>query len=339
MNATPRHAPSKRTIPATERRPLTKTTIAAALVLLASSTLACGLGSAAGGATDNDLADTAPTVAELVNATYAGVFDEPVTLTGGRWEGEPYVEGGASRPSAGLVEDFVLRGDVDGDGRDDAVVLLWESSGGSGTRTYLAAMGRAGGAVVNLGTALVGDRVQVKTGFVADGLITLDLIHAGPGEAACCPTQKALAGWRLIDGAMTPSESVITGTLSLDDLQGPVWRLAAIGWDDPVEEDPGAVIRFDGDKVTGNGGCNGYFGTVSSNTPGQLEFSAMGTTMMACPDPVMDLERRYLRTLARGSSYGFVAGRLVIGCETEDGLVSLIFKRSEDAASSSDDGP
>jgi heat shock protein HslJ len=200
-------------------------------------------------------------------------------------------------------------------------------------------MGWSGDAVVNLGTTMVGDRVQVKTGFIADGLITLDLIQAGPGEAACCPTQKALAGWRLIDGSLTPTESVITGTLSLEDLQGPEWHLAAIGWDDPVLEEPGVVIRFDGDKVTGTGGCNGYFGTVTSDAPGQLEFSAMGTTMMACPDPVMDLERRYLRALAAGSSYTFVAGRLVIGCETDDGPVALIFRRLESMEPAIEEGP
>lgn len=321
------------------RQSLTTPTIAAALVMVVVSTPACGLGSAAGGAADNHSADTAPTVQELANAAYAGVFDEPVTLVDGRWEGAPFVEGGASRPSAGLVEDFVLTGDVDGDGREDAVVLLWESSGGSGTRTYLAAMGWAGDAVVNLGTTMVGDRVQVKTGFIADGLITLDLIQAGPGEAACCPTQKALAGWRLIDGSLTPTESVITGTLSLEDLQGPEWHLATFGWDDPVLEEPGVVIRFDGDKVTGTGGCNGYFGTVTSDAPGQLEFSAMGTTMMACPEPAMDLERRYLRTLAGGSNFSFAAGRLVIGCETDDGPVSLVFIRSESAESPADDSP
>jgi heat shock protein HslJ len=65
----------------------------------------------------------------------------------------------------------------------------------------------------------------------------------------------------------------------------------------------------------------------------------MGTTMMACPEPGMDLERRYLHALAGGSTYSFVAGRLVIGCETDDGPVSLIFKRSEGAESPADDSP
>ena len=74
----------------------------------------------------------APTAFELAHATYSGIMDEPVTLTGGRWEGEPFVEGGASRPTVGLVDHFILTGDLDGDGLDEAVTFLWESSGGSG---------------------------------------------------------------------------------------------------------------------------------------------------------------------------------------------------------------
>lgn len=34
------------------------------------------------------------TVAQLANATYSGIYDEPVTLTDGVYEGEPFVEGG-----------------------------------------------------------------------------------------------------------------------------------------------------------------------------------------------------------------------------------------------------
>jgi len=60
--------------------------------------------------------DEAPTAAELANATYIGFEEGPATLVEGRWEGEPYVEGGASRPSAGLVEDFAPAGDLNGDG-------------------------------------------------------------------------------------------------------------------------------------------------------------------------------------------------------------------------------
>jgi len=60
--------------------------------------------------------------------------------------------------------------------------------------------------------------------------------------------------------------------------------------------------------------------------------------MRMCPEPVNNLERRYLRALAGGSTYGFIAGRLVIGCETDNGRVQLIFKRREAAASPTDQG-
>jgi hypothetical protein len=99
----------------------------------------------------------------LANMTYPGITGADITLEDARWEGKPYVEGGAARPAAGMVEDFLLAGDLDGDGTDEVVVLLWESSGGSGTRSYVAAVGRHDGDTVNLGTALVGDRAQAET--------------------------------------------------------------------------------------------------------------------------------------------------------------------------------
>jgi heat shock protein HslJ len=313
------------------------------IVLVAALSTSCGLGSASGGATDDasgePAAGSSPTPDELANATYRGVLDHPVTLVDGRWEGEPFVEGGASRPTVGLGEGFLLTGDLTGDGRDEAVVLLWEASGGSGTRTHLAVVGRQDGGVANLGTSLVGDRIQVRTGFIVDGVITLDVIRAGPGDAACCPTEKALIGWRLEDGSLTQIAISITGVLSLEDLRGPVWTLVAIGPDGQVSDHPQIDIQFSDDRVEGSGGCNEYFGTVTGEAPGKLSFSAMGTTMMACPEPVMDLERRYLHTLADGSSYSFVGGRLVIGCETDDGPVSLVFERLSDAPPATDDEP
>ena len=322
----------------TSNTPLPMTAIA--ILLAAVIPAACGLGSAAGGPGATGLrATSALSLEELGNATFTGVLDEPVTLDGGVWEGEPFVGGGASRPRAGLVEHFLLSGDLDGDDLDEAVVLLWESSGGSGNRVYLAAVERQHGGVVNLGTALVGDRVQIKAGAIVDGAISLDLIQAGPREAACCPTQKALVTWRLEDGNLVRVATEITGELSLEDLRGSDWVLAAIGQEEPVSGDSRIRIRFVEDRVDGSGGCNSYFGTVTGEEPGQLRFSAMGTTMMACSDPVMDLERRYLRTLAGGSTYRFSAGRLVIGCDTDEGPVPLIFERRDATGPAVENGP
>jgi hypothetical protein len=46
---------------------------------------------------------TAATLGELRAATYEGIFDYPVTLIDGCYEGEPFVEGGASATAALVV--------------------------------------------------------------------------------------------------------------------------------------------------------------------------------------------------------------------------------------------
>ena len=105
----------------------------AACGLLASLTCAaCGQGLLESASTGRPAG--APTIEELTNTTFFGVFDRPVTLDDGRWEGEPFAEDGASRPSVGLIAHFQLTDDLDGDGKKEAAVLLRASSGGSGTR-------------------------------------------------------------------------------------------------------------------------------------------------------------------------------------------------------------
>jgi heat shock protein HslJ len=267
----------------------------------------------------------APTASELAHATYSGVMNEPVTLISGRWEGEPYVDGGASRPAVGLVEHFILLGDLNGDGLDEAVTLLWESSGGSGNRLYLAVMSRREEDVENLGTALIGDRVQIRSGTVDEGRITLDIVRAGPEDAACCPTEKALVTWTLSGDGLSQIADETIGTLSLADLGGREWVLRELGHEQPLPEKVEISLVFQDDKVSGNSGCNNYFAGVVTPRPGELEFNGMGATRMACPEPVMDLERRYLSALAGASGYRFLAGRLVLTCETDEGPQVLVF--------------
>ena len=74
---------------------------------------------------------------DIRNATVIGLFDDPVTLTDGYWEGEPYVVGGASRPTAGIIDDLSVAGDLDGDGNTETVAFLWSATGGSGTRNHV----------------------------------------------------------------------------------------------------------------------------------------------------------------------------------------------------------
>jgi heat shock protein HslJ len=296
--------------------------IAAALAL----TAACSRG----GAITTSM-ETTPSVADLSSATYREVFEESVTLIDGRWEGAPFVDGGASRPSVGLVDHFVLTGDLDGDERDDAAVVLWQSSGGSGTRLYLAAMSKMDGRVTNLGTALIGDRVQIRSGMIDSRRIVLDLVRAGPKDAACCPTEKALVAWVLRDGGLSVLSEDVIGTLSTSDLEGPEWMLVELGWEQPVPDRSEITLRFVKDRAEGHTGCNSYFAGVTAGAPGEFGFNGMGTTRAACPEPAMELERSYLAALADASTFSFLGGRLVIGCDTEKGRVALVFAPRDSA--------
>jgi heat shock protein HslJ len=271
-------------------------------------------------------AAAAPSLDELANATYSGVEEGPVTLSDGAWEGEPFVAGGASRPRVTLVPDFRLAGDLDGDGSEDAAVLLTESSGGSGSVVYLAVVGRRGGVLVNLGTALVGDRVQVRAGRVANGQVGLEVVQAGPNDAACCPSQLAVRRFNLADGKLTEEAPEMVGTLSLAGLRGSEWVLREFARGDPAPAEPEITLAFTDDGVTGSSGCNRYFGSPkAADSPGDLVFGPLGGTRKACPEPAMQLEQRYLKALGSVRKFGFAGGKLALTYRDGDSVATLLF--------------
>ena len=268
-----------------------------------------------------------PSASELANMSYAGINKNAVTLEDERWEGEPFVEGGASRPVIGLVSDFRLTGDLDGDGVDEVVVLLWENSGGSGTFSYVAAAGRRDGKPVNLGTAFIGDRVQLRSGQIKDGMIRLDVVQQGPDDAGCCPSQNASRYWTLGSYGLYEGEAQITGTATLQDIMGKEWLLIQLNRDQPVPELLAVTLNFDGERLTGKSGCNGYFaGVTEGEIPEDLTVGTIGGTRMACPEETMALESRYLESLGNVIKYGFLNGKLALMSQQDGGTKILLFK-------------
>lgn len=135
-------------------------------------------------------------------ATYAGILDAPVTLAGGRYEGEPYADGGASRPVVTLLREPRAKSDLDGDGVADVVVVLALNTGGSGTFMYIAVVTSANGNGQNPPAILLGDRVRVTAVEVVAGEIRVELLDFAPGDAMCCPTLPRRAAWILRAGEL-----------------------------------------------------------------------------------------------------------------------------------------
>ncbi len=272
-----------------------------------------------------------PTLAELSNATYTGTEGGPVSLSNGRWEGEPYVEGGASRPSAGLVNNVYYTGDLDGDGAQEAVVILWRSGGGTGENTYVMVMARQNGEIKSIGSALIGDRIKLRSGKIADGNITLEVLQAGENDAMCCPTMLATRTWSLQGGQLKEDEIEVTGKLSMAVLEGTEWVLTHMNRDQPVPEGTEVTLAFADGRIAGKSACNRYSADIQEGeNAGNIKIGQSMSTMMACPDELMKVEREYLDALSRVTSFSFHAGSLALNGQKKDGTpFSMLFSRAE----------
>lgn len=141
----------------------------------------------------------------LGNIEYTGIYDQPVKLSAGEYVGPPFEEGGASRPTVTLQG--ITAGDLNQDSLDDAVVLLAENSGGSGTFIYLAAVLNNNGDLLNTSTISLGDRVRVESIQVVDGKILVSLLAHAPEDPLCCPTQKVEKTYLVYTGQLIPVEN------------------------------------------------------------------------------------------------------------------------------------
>ena len=275
----------------------------------------------------------APELQDLANAGYRGLIDVDgvLTLKDGRWQGEPWVEGGASAPSAQLVGALVVHGDLDYDGRTESVNLVNYSTGGTGQLLHLAVSRFDGEGVDNFATVFLGDRVMVRDLRIEGASIVADLVQAGPHDGACCPGDVVTRTWRLQDGRLEEVQiEQEPERLSAETLAGSKWVLSRWGFDEPVENGITITLEYSDGKFTGHSGCNRYFAGVSAagDIAGGIRVAGVGGTRMACAeDRFAGAEGRFLKALERVNRISFMAGELVLpwGQGTEFG--SLYFRR------------
>jgi heat shock protein HslJ len=268
-----------------------------------------------------------PTLEQLRTASVSGVFEQPVTLAGGRYQGPPYEAGGASRPALILWEPAVHFGNLAGAEGQEAVALLSATTGGSGEMLYVAAFGVRDGALVNLGTAQVGDRTQAQSVWLEKGRVVMDVVEAGPNDAACCPTQVARKTFGLEGGAMKQLSSEVLGVLALSMLAANEWTLVEIGGEPlPAGVEP-PLIHFERESVRGFAGCNRFNATIKEAKPGEVEVGPPAGTKMACPPPAMELEQKFLGELTKAKGYSFRAGQLALNWQDGDRSGTLLFRK------------
>lgn len=250
-----------------------------------------------------------------------------MTLRDGRYEGEPYVEGGAGHPAVRLIASMTASGELDGAPGEEVVALLAETSHGSGERIYLAVFQLRDARLVNVATTDVGDRVKLRRLSVEGGAIVLDVVQTGPGEAMCCGTQLARKTYRLESGRLQRVASQVVGRLSLAAISRLEWVLDEMNGKPLSQGAQPPTFAVNGDVASGFGGCNRFSGPIKENAPGKVSIGDLAATMMACDDAQMSLEDEYLRSLRQVSAYTFLAGRLALSWEGAEQRGVLLLRR------------
>lgn len=96
----------------------------------------------------------------------------------------------------------VAYGDLDGDGQEEAVVIVVSDPNGSAIFHDLAVVADQDGTPVNLASAALPDPVVVKEVDVEGGLVKVVMDTVGPGDGQCCPSQHTVSFYGLQNGAL-----------------------------------------------------------------------------------------------------------------------------------------
>ena len=135
------------------------------------------------------------TLQQLQNAKYRIESDDDTfQLTDGEYR-KKYEPDSASERVLKLSKSAA--GDLDDTGGEDAVVILIDNPGGSGTFYHLFAVINQSGKPFNVATIFLGDRVRVEGLAIKEKEIVVDMLTRGDEAMASEPTLEITRKYRL----------------------------------------------------------------------------------------------------------------------------------------------
>jgi hypothetical protein len=134
----------------------------------------------------------------LRNGTYfAPFYSRTVKLVNG-----VYTEGSGTDLYSVQMLDTVATGDLNGDGVNDAAILLAESGGGSGDFESVVAVLNKGSTPSQAGQVQLGDRLRINSLAIDSDTIRLDALVQAPNDPMCCPPQPETQIFRLVGNTL-----------------------------------------------------------------------------------------------------------------------------------------
>ncbi|WP_140485206.1 META domain-containing protein [Flavobacterium sp. GSA192] len=125
-------------------------------------------------------------------------------------------------------------------------------------------------------------------------LTTISLFSLSLLFISCCTSKKSIS-----ENTVSPKEST--------EIVEKYWKLIEIRGqkvtaDDFASKEPHLILKSADNRVTGNGGCNSFFGTYELQANlNRISFSKMGSTKMACMKPTV--ENEFLNVLETVDNY------------------------------------
>jgi len=106
-------------------------------------------------------------------------------------------------------------------------------------------------------------------------------------------------------------------------ITGKNWRPVIVG-DTGMPADHSMFIHFAVDgSINGNGGCNNFFGTLTTTDEG-ISMGEIGSTRMMCPPEIMDLETEFLRALQSTGQFELAGDTLKLLDSSGSVLLELV---------------
>lgn len=130
--------------------------------------------------------------------------------------------------------------------------------------------------------------------------------------------------------ALTACSSSTTGKVITESF----WVLNKLNGEEPLP-DTAITAQFDNDgRVAGSAGCNNYNTTYTVDGQ-KIQFGELAaTTLMACPEPIMQQENAYLEALKKAVTFKIVDDELTLFDSNGNALI-IFFSQSQELAGSS----
>lgn len=96
-------------------------------------------------------------------------------------------------------------------------------------------------------------------------------------------------------------------------LTGTYWKLVALKgkpFSEAALKEPHLMLKAGEHRITGNAGCNSFFGAYELGNANHIRFSQIGATKMACRN--MELEQQFFEVLDSASRYSIRRDTLLL---------------------------